>query len=59
MPLDLVPFIGEYSPIPYLDSNGVQMFALDIPYICRFLVLLVVIFYFVKGIFTLCNAIAK
>lgn len=57
--IDLTPFIGEYSPIPYLDSNGVQMFALDIPYICRFLLLVVVIFFLVQGIFRLAFVIAK
>lgn len=50
--LDLEYFIGTYSPIPYLDSQGIQCYALDIPYICRFLILSIAIFFLVKGVFS-------
>lgn len=53
--INLEFFCGVYSPIPYLDSNGVQMFAIDIPYLCRVAILLVIIIYFLKGIFRFMN----
>lgn len=57
--LDLDFFIGTYAPIPYLDSNGVQMFALDIPYICRFLILAIIVFFMIKGIFSFMRIISN
>lgn len=51
--IDLEFFIGTYSPIPYLDSQGIQCYALDIPYLCRFVILALTVFFLIKGVMRL------